>query len=259
MANPDFQTLQHQFIGHWQAIEQADPTERRLLVIELAKALAEWEAAQTGPLDRFQDLRRSGHWSALAQAAAAQSQQIAERLGEEKPALRRRLQETAAGIAAAESRLTALTPEVESAHAELAVGEADLAALAQREAALLRQLDAWQRLRGLQSRLEEARADLAGLTDRLQRGGDPTGVLGEIAGLWGLVTGYYDAWLLANRDIADQLLDAPAPGLATASPEVLAVPDRLRALDRELKAIDGLLAGQLQQQDALDQTLKSRV
>lgn len=270
MGTADFATLQHQFLDQWQAIEQADPAERRVLIIELAKALAEWEAAQEAPLDRGQDLTRTGHWSSVAQVAAAEARRLAERLGEAKPALRQRLDGVGQQIATTEGELQALTPEVEALFQELALAEASLVELEGRLAALHRQRDACQRLGELQAEVAAAKAELDLLGDTLRRGDEPSEVLARLASLRDVVASYYAAYLQASRDIAAQLaggdsVDAPTAGasfVASASASVSAildVPDRLLSLDRELKAIDQVLAEHLRSQDAVDLEIKARV
>ena len=260
MANPDFESLRHQFTGHWQAIEQAAPDERRVLVIELAKVLADWESAQTEPLARLADRQRSVHWSALGPLVAAESNRIAARLGEEKQAQRARLTENAAAIEACEAGLAVLTPEVESLDAELAATAAQLADLADREAALRERLSALQRLRALEAELAQARDELTTLAERLQRGEDPTGLLGSLGGVHERIIDFYDAWRVAGGEIADALLGPGADAMQLpAAPDLLAVPERLSALNRELRAIDQVLAARLRAQDELDQTLKTRV
>jgi hypothetical protein len=260
MANPDFESLRHQFTGHWQAIEQAAPEERRVLVIELAKALADWEAAQTEPLARLPDLQRSGHWSALGTLVAAESNRIAARLGDEKQALRVRLTENAAAIKASESALTVLALEVECLDAELAATATQLADLAARKAALRERLSALQRLRALEVELVQARDELIVLADHLRRGEDPTDLLGVLGRMHEQIVAFYDAWRLAGREIIEALLGAGTDAmLPPPTPDLLAVPERLSALDRELRAIDQVLAARIRAQDDLDQTLKARV
>ncbi|AUB80577.1 hypothetical protein [Candidatus Thiodictyon syntrophicum] len=260
MANRDFDLLRHQFTGHWQAIEQAAPHERRVLVIELAKALADWEAGQSEPLPRLPDLQRSGHWGALGTLAAAESSRIAARLGAEKQALRTRLADTAAAIAAAETGLAALMPEVDGLDADLAATAAQLADLTARESALRERLSALQRLRALESELAPARDELTALAEGFLRDEDPTGMLGALGRVHRQLVAFYDAWRLASVEIADALLGTGADAMQVPpAPDLLAVPERLAALDRELRAIDQALAGRIRAQDALDQTLKARV
>ncbi|NCA71502.1 MAG: hypothetical protein EOM91_15710 [Sphingobacteriia bacterium] len=255
----DFQTLQHQFLDQWAEIQQAQPAERRILAVELAKALAEWEAAQAEPLEKLLNLKRSAQWSALAQTAAAASAGIAARLGEEKQTLRDRLQDTQARIRDAESQLQALTPQVEEIGAELAVSEASLEDLTQRETALRRQLDACLRLRELQSKVTGIKTELGLLGDRLQAGKDPVEVLSRFAGMRDALVEYYDAYIGATRDISGHLLNEAAWSAAPPTREVLEIPSRLLHLDRELKDIDQTLAGHLAQQEALDLKTKARV
>lgn len=259
MANTDFQALRYQFMGHWQAIEQAEPAERRVLLVELAKALAEWEAEQDEPLGKVQELKRTGHWSALAQVAAAQSQGIAERLGDEKQALRQRLQESSARIDANTAQVQALQQDIDTIGAELSLSQAHLDELAHREAALRQQIQALERLQQLQPEVDRAQAEFAALAATLRQGEEPGEVLAGLASLREVLTAHYDAYLLASRSIADQLrMDGSDTLHAPPSPEALAVPERLLALDRELKAIDQVLAVQLQQQDRLDRETMAR-
>lgn len=260
MTQPDFATLRLQFTGHWQAIEQAAPDERRVLVIELAKALADWEAGQTEPLARLPDLQRSGHWSALGTLAAAESNRIATRLGEEKQALRARLGDTAAAIETAETGLAALRPEVESLDAELTATAAQLADLTARESALRERLVALQRLRTLEAELAQAREEVSTLAERLQHGDDPTGMLGALGQVHRQIVAFYDAWRRASGEIAEALLGTGADAMQVPSaPDLLAVPERLTVLDRELRAIDQVLAARIRAQDDLDQSHKARV
>jgi chromosome segregation ATPase len=260
MANPDFESLRHQFTGHWQAIEQATPDERRVLVIELAKALADWEAGQTEPLARLPDLQRSGHWSALGTLVATESNRIAARLGEEKQTLRARLTGNAAAIAASEAALAALAPEVEGLDAELAATAAPIADLAAREAALRERLSTLQRLRTLEAELTQARDELTALAERLRRVEDPTDLLGVLGPMHEQIVAFYDAWRRAGGEIVEALLGAGADALLPPpAPDLLAVPERLSALDRELRAIDQVLAARIRARDDLDQTLKARV
>jgi hypothetical protein len=71
---------------------------------------------------------------------------------------------------------------------------------------------------------------------------------------------FYDAWRVAGGEIADALLGPGADAMQLpAAPDLLAVPERLSALNRELRAIDQVLAARLRAQDDLDQTLKARV
>lgn len=288
MANTDFQALHHQVLDQWQAIEQADPAERRVLMVELAKVLAEWEAAQDEPLAKVQDLTRTGHWHSLAQAAAAEANRQVERLGEEKPALRQRLTEVATLIGNTQGEIQALTPAVEALRQELALTEASLADLEEREAVLRRQLATCRQLGELESEVMAVRTELGLLADTLQRGDDPAEVLARLASLREVVVGYYRAYLQASRDIAGQLAggdvaDVPPPEPASSAgpppsvlhaasaasiasatavspaPGILEIPNRLLALDRELKAIDQVLADQLRLQDAVDLETKARV
>ena len=285
MANADFHALHHQVLDQWQAIEQADPAERRVLMVELAKVLAEWEAAQDEPLAKVQDLTRTGHWHSLAQAAAAEARRQVERLGEEKPALRQRLTEVATQIGNTQGEILALTPALEALRQDLALTEATLADLEEREAVLRRQLATCRQLGELESEIAAVRTELGLLADTLQRGDDPAEVLARLASLRGVVVGYYSAYLQASRDIAGQLAggdaaDAPPaePALSTEpassalhaasiasataasfTPGILEIPNRLLALDRELKAIDQILADQLRLQDAVDRETKARV
>ncbi|CRI67785.1 hypothetical protein THIOKS1810003 [Thiocapsa sp. KS1] len=255
----DFQTLRYQFLNQWSQIEQADPADRRILVVELAKALADWEAAQAEPLEKLVNLKRNAHWSALAQTAAAASGEIAERLGEEKQTLRDRLRETQARIQDAESQLQTLTPRVEEISAELALSESSLVDLTQRETALRQQLDACLRLSDLQSKVTGIKTELGLLGDRLRAGQDPAEVLSRLAGMRDTLGEYYDAYLSATRDISSQLSDDAAWSAAPPTPEVLDVPSRLLDLDRALKDIDRTLAGHQARQEALDLEIKARV
>ena len=285
MANTDFHALHHQVLDQWQAIEQADPAARRVLMVELAKVLAEWEAAQDEPLAKVQDLTRTGHWHSLAQAAAAEARRQVERLGEEKPALRQRLTNVATLIGNTQGEIQALTLAVEALRQELALTETTLAELEEREAVLRRQLDACHRLRELESEVTAVRTELGLLAETLQRGDDPADVLTRLASLREVVVGYYTAYLQASRDIAGQLAggdvaDVPPPEPASSAgpapsalhaasataaspappaPAILEIPSRLLALDRELKAIDQVLADQLRIQDAVDLETKARV
>lgn len=285
MANTDFHALHHQVLDQWQAIEQADPAARRVLMVELAKVLAEWEAAQDEPLAKVQDLTRTGHWHSLAQAAAAEARRQVERLGEEKPALRQRLTDVATLIGNTQGEIQALTLAVEALRQELALTETTLAELEEREAVLRRQLDACHRLRELESEVTAVRTELGLLAETLQRGDDPADVLTRLASLREVVVGYYTAYLQASRDIAGQLAggdvaDVPPPEPASSAgpapsalhaasataaspappaPAILEIPSRLLALDRELKAIDQVLADQLRIQDAVDLETKARV
>jgi chromosome segregation ATPase len=259
MAQTDFQALRYQFMGHWQAIEQAEPAERRVLLVELAKALAEWEAGQDEPLGKVQELKRTGHWSALAQVAAAQTQGIAERLGEEKQALRNRLLDSRTLIESSENQAQAVKQEIESISAELALGEARLAELTQQDAEQRQQLDAIRRLRDLQPEVERAKMEFTALVERLRQGEEPGDVLAGLVSLREVLATHYAAYLAASRRLSDQLLTAGSDALhALPTPEALAVPERLLVLDQELKAIDQLLAGQLQQQDVLDRETMAR-
>lgn len=255
----EFQTLRHQFLDQWSQIEQADPAQRRILVVELAKALADWEAAQAEPIEKRVDLKRTAHWSALAQTAAAASGEIAARLGAEKQALGDRLRETQARIHDTESQLQTLTPQVEEISAELALSEASLQDLTQREKALRQRLDACLSLRDLQSEVAGINTELGLLGDRLQAGQDPTEALSRLAGMRDSLVGYYDAYLSATRDISSQLSDDAAGSTAPPPPAVLEVPSRLLDLDRALKDIDQTLARHLDQQEAMDLEIKARV
>lgn len=291
MAYTDFHALHHQVLDQWQAIGQADPAAGRVLMVELAKVLAEWEAAQDEPLAKVQDLTRTGHWHSLAQAAAAEARRQVERLGEEKPALRQRLTDVATLIGNTQGEIQALTPAVEALRQELALTEATLADLEEREAGLRRQLATCRQLGELEAEIAAVRDELGLLAETLQRGDDPAEVLTRLASLREVVVGYYTAYLQASRDIAGQLAggdvaDAPpaepasstgpAPSAlhaasaasiasiasstaASPAPGIFEIPNRLLALDRELKAIDQVLADQLRLQDAVDRETKARV
>lgn len=259
MAQKDFQALRYQFMGHWQAIEQAEPAERRVLLVELAKALAEWEAEQVEPLDKIQDLKRTGHWSALAQVAGAQAQVIADRLGAEKQALRQRLEQGCQLITQHQQQCQTLQEEVESLGQELSPEGTTLEELMQREASLRQQLAALQRLHDLQPEVDRAKAQSAALIERMRQGDEPGDILAALCPLHELLATHYDAYLVASRAISDQLLNTAADPLrAPPAPEALAIPGRLLALDQELKAIDQVLAGQLRQQDEHDQAAMAR-
>lgn len=260
MTSPDFESLRHQFAGHWQAIEQAAPHERRILIVELAKVLADWECNQTEPLARLPDLQRSGHWSALGTLAATESNRIAGRLGDEKQALRARLTETAGVIAATEASLAALAPEVESLETALATNAARLPELAARETAVRERLSALQRLHALETELAQARDALSVVAGRLPPGEDPSGLLAALGSVQRRIVAFYDAWRVAGGEIADAMLASGADAIQPPPPpDLLAVPERLSALDRELRAIDQVLAARVSTRDDLDQTLKGRI
>ncbi len=258
MGSVDFQSLQPQLHDQLRAIELAEPSERRVLMIELAKVLAAWEATRNEPLTWTEELARTGHWSDLALAAGAESRRLAVRLGEAKPALCRRLQEVGLLIEAAEVELQPLTSEVEALRDKLSLSDAHLADLIAREVALRQQLEAAQRLQALQSEVAEAQAKLGLLGDTLQRGDKPSEILAGLASLRDAVLGYYGAYLEATRNISDQLT---GDGEVTATPSnaLLEIPARLLALDRELESIDDVLSGHLRRQEALDLEIKARV
>ncbi len=259
MTTVDFQTLHPQIVGQWQAIEQASTTERRLLVLELTQVLAEWEAAQEGSLENIQNLRLMGHWRALGDIVGARLQAILVQLGENKPVLRERLMKVGSEVGAAEAELQSLNTEVEALSAELAAGEARLTALRQAQDVLRQQLESLHRLRQLEMEVEQTKAGVDELKAQLQSGYDPGGALTQLVTLSKMLLGYYQAYLAADRDIAHHLLSSePNNSQSPTLSRMLQVPERLMALERDLKDIDRVLAERLQEQDAWDREVKAR-
>jgi cell division protein FtsB len=261
-SNMEFDALRHQFSGHWQAIEQADPALRRVLVAELGKILLEWEAAQGTPLEGAQSLRRIGYWSSLATLVAEQSGRIVEQIGQDKQALTIRLNETAQRIKTAKEHGAALETDIKLLADELALEQGELERIDARIAELERQRESLRVLSGLREELDQARSSLGRLAEQLEQGEDPVGVLEDISRLVALreaLISHYRAYLDASGRIVECLrLPDPASVQGVSSPELEQVPRRLCALDQELKAIDDILARQLSTQDKHDRIVESR-
>lgn len=258
MATADFRSLCQQFSGQWNVIQQAPSAERRILVAELAKALAEWEAAQTDPLDKIQSLQRVAHWGALASLAAEQIQHIIDQLGQTKPTLQIRLQETYEQIMGGQSRLEKMRDEVEAVCAVLRIAEQELGDLKEKELCFERQLESLHILSRLQDAVDHMKVSVAELEGQLMRGEDPAGLLAEVTSLYDTLLGHYKNYVASNQEIAANMLvmDEHHPVLTS---EIGGVPERLVALDQELKKIDQILAEQLQRQDVRDQEIKTRI
>lgn len=258
MTQPDFVTLSPQFAAQWQDIEKADPSQRRVLVSELIRALADWEARRTDPLARLPALQRAAHWSAVADMAAAEAGRIAAGLGAEKAALHARLTDSAAAINAARADLAALTAEVGALDSELAVADTSVEALGARADDLRARLHTLQRLRELAAALARQRAEIAVLTAEHKDVTDPGGLLAALAQVHKILADFYAAWQQASADLAaalgTEVGDLPPPDA-----DLLALPERLLALDRELGAIDQVLTARVCAQDAEDQARRAHL
>lgn len=253
----DYQRIAHQVTGQVQAIERADASEQRLLALELAHILAQWEAAQTETLLDQDGLLRAAHLANLAQTTAQQAAAMVTRLSEKKAKLRQTLQDNAEQLRQRQTELESLRVEVERLSQELSVQESCLSELAAREAELHKQQAACEQLRGYQSRHQRIQTELAELRAALHHQ-DPAPLLQQLAELQHSLLSDYQAYLLASQDITTQMHDTQAGSLPP-GPELLNIPERLIRLDAELKAIDQILAEHLRQQDAQDAEVRTRV
>lgn len=257
-----FETLLQQFSGLWEAVLQADVAQRRVLVAELAKVLLEWEAAQTTPLDPLPMLRRTGYWSTIATVTASQCEQIGDQLGEAKPTLTARLETTRTHIAEHQTRLTALTADIEALAAAINLAAADLDTVQEAITHHQNLLEHLQTLQRLHTDLMQALPAATTLELRLEQGEPPSRIMGEWTDLIGLrekLLAHYRVCCDASRTIAENLL-TPLPDRVTTTPsaELEALPQRLEALEQELDAIDGVLTSHLRVLDAQDQVARER-
>lgn len=166
----DYRTIAHQVTGQVQAIEQASGTAQRLLALELAHSLSQWEAAQSEALTDQDHLLRAAHLANLAQLVANEAAAITAHLSEKKAALRKGLQDNAEQLRVKQGELAALRDEVDSMSKELSVTASCLAELAAREAEWREQRDACEQLRDYQARCATVQAELADLRTALQDG-----------------------------------------------------------------------------------------
>jgi chromosome segregation ATPase len=255
MSADDFTTLRQQFIDQWEGIEQAAPAERRVLAAELARLLLDWEVRQDAPLDKQPALMRAAHWAHIGELATAQAARLTAELDAKKASLRARLDEIRDRIETGQAETAALRDEVKSLADQLAIDEQALPELEQTQAALRDQLAALDTIRTLRAEIEQARARVGALADRLDTGDDPSGIIAELAALAPKLRDYYDAHIRADAEIAGRLADGATE--AEDAREILSIPERLAGLDRELGVIDRQLANQLQRQDAADARISS--
>ncbi len=257
-----FETLFQQFNGLWEAVQQAEAAQRRVLVAELAKVLLEWEAAQTTPLDPLPMLRRTGYWSTIATVTASQCEQIGDQLGEAKPTLTARLETTRTHIAEHQTRLTTLTADIEALAAAINLAAADLDTVQEAITHHQNLLEHLQTLQDLHTELMQALPAATTLELRLEQGEPPSRIMGEWTDLIGLrekLLAHYRTCCDASRTIAENLL-TPLPDHVTTTPsaELEALPQRLEALEQELGAIDGVLTSYLRVLDVQDQVARER-
>jgi len=256
MTASDFATLRQQFIDQWEGIEQAGPAERRILAAELARLLLDWEVQQDATLDKQPGLMRAAHWARIGELATGQADRLAADLDAKKASLRARLDEIRKRITAEQAQAAALRDEIKTLSEQLDLDEQTLPDLEQAQAALRGQIEALETLRALRTEVEQARAQVGALAERLEIGDDPSGVIAALAALAPKLRDYYNAYIHADAEIAAQL--AAGTWETEPPPEVLGTPERLHALQRELEAIDRLLAEQLQRQDAADVQIRAR-
>jgi hypothetical protein len=256
MTASDFVTLRQQFIDQWEGIEQAGPTERRVLAVELARLLLDWEVQQDAKLDKQPGLMRAAHWAQIGELATGQVGRVAVDLDAKKASLRARLDEIRGRIDTQQTQIAALRDEIKTLSEQLDLEQQTLPDLEQAQAALRGQIEALKTLRALRAEVEQARAQTGVLAERLEHGNDPSGVIADLAALAPKLLDYYNAHIRADAEIAVHL--AAGTWEVEPPPEVLGIPERLSALQRELETIDRLLAEQLQRQDAADVEIRAR-
>ena len=253
-----FYAVKPQFDGQWAAIDQAEPSARRVLISEFIKALADWEAGQETSLERLDVLKRMASWKVLGQTVAEETARMVRQLGEEKAALRQGLENTNQKIAETEDKRQRLAGEVEALQEEFSIQESCEIELSRCEATLREQQAACEQLRACRTNQVELEQALEQLQKALQQGNDPLAMLSQLVTMRADLVNYYETYLTATQDIVNQIGQISAGGIDPSS-DLLQLPDRLHGLNQELKMIDQMLAEHLDKQDLLDAEIKQRV
>jgi chromosome segregation ATPase len=266
MPSQTFDALKYQFNDQWDTICKANQPDRRVLMVQLAEVLANWEQQQSEPLDKIQTLKRMGHWKAIAENSAAQLEQIIATLDENKTGLRdklhmlkKQLDEHLQHLTIQENETRQLEEHLEPLKSQVGVNNASEAALAQKNDHLKQQLETLKKLSSLQHEIKQANGTLTLLEESLQQGRDPSGLLDVLKRLFTQreqLLAYYQSYVTANQNIQKNL--APLGH----NPRLGKIEDlltRLSNMDRELKEIDQALAEQLSAQNDSDQDMKQHL